>query len=70
YYIAHMTKSKDYKVIQNDNVPKDLFAVGMRKGDKTLRKKVNAGLVRLQKNGTLAKLNKKWFGKESNYLGR
>ena len=65
YYIAHMTKSKDYKVIQNDNVPKDLFAVGMRKGDK-----VNAGLVRLQKNGTLAKLNKKWFGKESNYLGR
>ena len=59
-----------YKVIQNDNVPKDLFAVGMRKGDKTLRKKVNAGLVRLQKNGTLAKLNKKWFGKESNYLGR
>ena len=42
----------------------------MRKGDKTLRKKVNAGLVRLQKNGTLAKLNKKWFGKESNYLGR
>lgn len=70
YYIAHITKSKDYKVIQNDNVPKDLFAVGMRKGDKTLRKKVNAGLVRLQKNGTLAKLNKKWFGKESNYLGR
>ena len=57
-------------MIQNDNVPKDLFAVGMRKGDKTLRKKVNAGLVRLQKNGTLAKLNKKWFGKESNYLGR
>lgn len=51
-------------------MPKDLFAVGMRKGDKTLRKKVNAGLVRLQKNGTLAKLNKKWFGKESNYLGR
>lgn len=45
YYIAHMTKSKDYKVIQNDNVPKDLFAVGMRKGDKTLRKKDNAGLV-------------------------
>lgn len=70
YYIAHMTKSKDYQVIQNDDVPMDFFAVGMRKGDKTLRKKVNAGLVRLQKNGGLRRLNEKWFGQDSNYLGK
>lgn len=70
YYIAHMAKSSEYKVIQNDRVPMDLFAVGMRKGDKTLRKKVNEGLVKLQKNGQLRKLNEKWFGRNSSWLGK
>lgn len=70
YYIAHMAKSKNYKVIQNDAVPMDLFAVGMRKGDKTLRKKVNQGLEKLQKNGKLKQLNEKWFNKNSSYLGK
>lgn len=69
YYISHMAKSNNYRVIQNDQVPMDLFAVGMRKGDKTLRRKINAGLVRLQKNGKLRQINEKWFGKNSNYLG-
>lgn len=69
YYISHMAKSNNYRVIQNDQVPMDLFAVGMRKGDKTLRRKINAGLVRLQKNGKLKQINEKWFGKNSNYLG-
>ena len=45
------------------------FAVGMRKGDKTLKKKINQGLGNLQKNGELRKLNEKWFGQDSNYLG-
>ena len=70
YYIAHMAKSSEYKVIQNDRVPMDLFAVGMRKDDKTLQKKLNEGLARLQKNGKLRQINKKWFGKDSNYLGK
>lgn len=67
YYIAHMTKSNDYRVIKNSAVPADLFAVGMRKGDKTLRKKINHGLAILQKNGKLAQLNQKWFGKRGSY---
>ena len=70
YYIAHMAKSSEYKVIQNDRVPMDLFAVGMRKDDKTLQKKLNEGLARLQKNGKLRQINEKWFGKDSNYLGK
>ena len=70
YYIAHMVKSSEYKVIQNDRVPFDEFAVGMRKGDKTLQKKLNEGLARLQKNGKLRQINEKWFGKDSNYLGK
>ncbi|MFU0771002.1 MAG: hypothetical protein ACFWUH_05695 [Limosilactobacillus fermentum] len=47
----------------------DYFAVGMRKGDKTLKKKVNEGLKRLQEDGQLKKINEKWFGKASNFLG-
>lgn len=70
YYIAHMTNSKDYRVIVNDQVPADYFAVGMRKGDKTLRKKIDQALEVLQKNGKLEKLNEKWFGRKSNYLGK
>lgn len=70
YYLAHMTNQKDYRVIINDQVPADLFAVGMRKGDQTLRKKINAGLQKLQKNGKLEQLNEKWFGRKSNYLGK
>ncbi|WP_367342372.1 amino acid ABC transporter substrate-binding protein [Limosilactobacillus sp.] len=69
YYIDHMSNSKDYSIYDNSKMPTDLFGVGMRKGDKTLQRKVNAGLVRLHKNGQLRKLNEKWFGSKSNYLG-
>lgn len=70
YYIAKLAKSHNYRIIVNKQVPADLFGVGMRKGDRTLRRKINHGLAVLQKNGTLAALNKKWFGQSSNYLGK
>lgn len=70
YYIKHEADSKSYQVILNKEVPEDLFAVGMRKGDKNLKKKINQALAELQANGTLAKINQKWFGQKSNYLGK
>lgn len=70
YYLAHMTKQHDYRVIYNRQVPADLFGVGLRKGDRTLRRKINRGLVILQRDGKLAQLNEKWFGRRSNYLGK
>ena len=70
YYIAHMAKSKNYRVLTDKQIPADLFAVGMRKGDTTLQEKINHGLAVLQKNGKLKALNKKWFGRNSNYLGK
>lgn len=68
YYITHMAHRGNYRVITNSSVPADYFAVGIRKGDKTIQQKINAGLRKLQKNGKLAALNKKWFGKKNNYL--
>lgn len=70
YYIKHEADSGSYQEIINQDVPTDLFAVGLRKGDKTLRKKINQALADLQESGELAKINQKWFGKKSNYLGK
>ena len=70
YYIRHQKNRADFKVIVNPAFTVDQFAVGMRKGDKTLQKKVNQGLAKLQKNGELARINQKWFGTNSNYLGK
>lgn len=70
YYLKHLKNSQDYRIIKSSKMPADYFAVGMRKGDRTLQEKINRGLQRLQKNGELAKINQKWFDKKSNYLGK
>lgn len=70
YYIRHQKNRKDFKVIVNPNFEVDDFTVGLRKGDKTLKKKIDQGLGRLQKSGQLEKINDKWFGTSSNYLGK
>lgn len=69
YYIKHQKDSSSYRTYISKQLPMEYFAVGMRKGDKTLQKKINEGLGNLQKNGQLRKINEKWFGQDSNYLG-
>lgn len=69
YYIRHQKNSQSYATYISPDMPAEHYAVGMRKGDRTLRKKINDGLGRLQRNGQLQKLNEKWFGTKSNYLG-
>ena len=61
YYIKHQAHPENYRVTTGA-LPKEKFAVGMRKGDVTMRHKINAGLKRLAANGTLKKINEKWFG--------
>lgn len=68
YYLAHLAHPNEYTVLSNKKVSQDLFAVGMRKGDVTLRKKINSVLKLMQRNGELRRLNKKWFGVNSNYI--
>ena len=43
--------------------------LGYGRGDTTLVKKVNYALGVLRKDGTLRRINKKWLGINSNYLG-
>lgn len=61
YYIRHQAHPENYRVTVG-SFPKEKFAVGLRKGDVTMRRKINAGLKRLAANGTLEKINEKWFG--------
>ncbi|TOY84311.1 amino acid ABC transporter substrate-binding protein [Levilactobacillus brevis] len=61
YYIKHQAHPENYRVTTGA-LPKEKFAVGMRKGDVTMRHKISAGLKQLAANGTLKKINEKWFG--------
>ncbi len=45
------------------NFGADYYAIGFRKGDKALTKKVNAALAEAIKNGSAKKISEKWFGK-------
>ncbi|HBL5185569.1 TPA: transporter substrate-binding domain-containing protein, partial [Listeria monocytogenes] len=38
------------------------FAVGMRKSDKELQKKINEAFEKLYKEGKMQEISKKWFG--------
>lgn len=69
YYVDRQKDKNAYQVYESKQLPAEYFGVGMRKGDKTLRKKINQGLGRLQKDGQLRQINEKWFGKDSNFLG-
>lgn len=65
YYVAHQKNPKAYRVTSTGFQSED-FAVGMRKGDVTLRKKVNMALSDLAQNGKLNQISQKWFGTSQN----
>lgn len=62
YYIAHQPNPDDYKIVTGA-FPREEFGVGIRKGDKTLKNKINIALKQLAKSGELKKICEKWFGK-------
>lgn len=64
YYIQREANPKAYRQIVG-NFPKEPFGVGLRKGDRTLRQKINRGLKQLAHHGTLTRINRKWFGQQA-----
>ncbi|HIY91914.1 transporter substrate-binding domain-containing protein [Companilactobacillus sp. HBUAS56275] len=67
YYISKEKDPASYRITRGGFTGED-FAVGMRKGDKTLKKKIDNGLQHLANTGELQKINKKWFGNSDNSL--
>jgi len=62
----------DFKILF-ENYGHEVFAVGIRKEDVTLKTKINKELTRLMKNNTEAQIFKKWIGETqilSEYLQR
>ena len=47
-----------------DSLEDDLYGIGFRKEDVALRDKVNELLFEMAKDGTLAQISQKWFGKD------
>jgi polar amino acid transport system substrate-binding protein len=61
YYVDHEANPEDFRIVQTA-YPKDRYGVGFRKGDDTLREKVNAQLSKFEKDGTIDKISEKYFG--------
>ncbi|MBW1605801.1 amino acid ABC transporter substrate-binding protein [Lactobacillus sp. Sy-1] len=63
YYISHEAKPGKYNTYVGA-FPKSKLAVGVRKGDTTLKNKINESLIRMAKSGQLKQITKKWFGNQ------
>ena len=61
YYLKQQNKLQDYNII-NAGFEGDSFAVGARKADTTLVKKVNEAFKELYKEGKFQEISNKWFG--------
>ncbi|GHP12607.1 amino acid ABC transporter substrate-binding protein [Lentilactobacillus fungorum] len=61
YYIGHQANQASYRSIPSE-FPSEYYGVGMRKGDRKLKQKIDSGLHKLAQNGQLHKIDMKWFG--------
>ena len=50
--------------ILNDNLSTEKYVIGFRTGDEKLKTEVENQLKDMKKDGTLAKISKKWFGED------
>ena len=53
-----------------DSLEDDLFGVGFRKDDLSLRDKVNDILLEMAEDGILAEISTKWFGSDISIVGK
>lgn len=67
YYIQHEKDPASYRIMYGGFTGED-FAAGMRKGDKTLKTKIDTAMQNLANDGQLQKINDKWFGTDKNSL--
>lgn len=62
YYIAQ--NNKDFAVLGEQSLSAEEYAIGFRKGEEALKNAVDKALKELAKDGTLAQISAKWFGKD------
>lgn len=52
------------KVVEDPNFPSEHFGIVVRKGDKALQDKINAGLAAVRADGSYNVIYKKWFNQD------
>ena len=62
YYLTN--SGENCKVLDEILDDSDKYAVGLRKGDESLKNAIDEAFVKLQKDGTLKKISEKWFGED------
>lgn len=60
YYIRQQKEQNRYRIISG-GYPEETFAIGMRKTDHQLQRRINRALVELTNDGTVSRLSEKWF---------
>ncbi|EOL49036.1 amino acid ABC transporter substrate-binding protein [Enterococcus caccae] len=63
YYLSHEDNLANFSIVSGQ-FESEAFAVGLRKSDKELAKKINTAFEKLRKTGELAKISKEWFGED------
>ena len=72
----YLTKNPGaYKILQDkggkdDSLAVEDYVVGFRKGDNALKQKIDGALNEMAKDGTAAKISRKWFGKDVITVGK
>jgi polar amino acid transport system substrate-binding protein len=62
-------KKASYKVL-DDALAKEEYGIGFRKNDKSLMQKVQDTLDAMAKDGKMAEISNKWFGKDITTVGK
>lgn len=63
YYLKQRNELEDFNITKGSYESED-FAVGARKSESTLVKKINEALDQLEKTGEFQKISDKWFGED------
>ena len=63
YYLQQEGELDNYHIISGDYASEN-FAVGARKADKTLVKKINAAFAELYEEGRFQEISETWFGED------
>lgn len=63
------TKGEKYRVL-DEGLSSEEYGIGFRKNDVQLMTKVNDTLKEMAKDGTIAKISNKWFGKDISTVGK
>lgn len=65
-----ITKNNKPFVILSESVASEQYGIGFRKGDIALRDAVQEALEEMVKDGTMTKIDMKWFNEEKSVIGK